>query len=62
MQNKKGDNRDKNEDFIWQTLQKALRRIDEQDRIIKSLSLYILKNEKEKDRKVLVKQKRSKNN
>jgi hypothetical protein len=29
-----------NEDYIWKTLQKALKKIKEQDKIIKALSLY----------------------
>lgn len=39
---------DENENYVWDTLQKALKKIKEQDKIIKALSLYAIKNEKEK--------------
>ena len=49
MPNRKESIRDKNETDIWNLLQKAIKKIKEQDRIIKALSLYAIKNEKMQD-------------
>jgi hypothetical protein len=62
MPNHQGDQRDQNELYVWQTLQKALKKIEEQQKIIDSLAIYIIQNAKDKAGKMVVKQKRPKAN
>lgn len=51
--NRQGDMREQNETYIWKTLQKALKKIKEQQKIIDSLAIYIINHEKTKVNKAL---------
>lgn len=62
MSNRTGGIHDENQQYNWDTLQKAIKKIKEQQKIIDSLALYIINHEKTKAGEALADKKGEGNN